>query len=300
MNNNSKHIFSKKYIFISVALAALIFLVIACDFRLAIRYYEVETEDISSPIRIALVTDLHSCYYGKDQQNLVRAIEEQEPDLLLLGGDIFDDNIDDTNTEKFLCEIEGKYPTYYVTGNHEYWSKTSAFTKKMELLEKYGVTILNNEFKIIEINGQYINLCGVDDPDVYMFNKGIDKKSDAYLEGKSETDRNFIINLSTVSKAQDSGYFTVLLSHRPEYFEEYVARGFGLVLCGHAHGGQWRIPAILNGLYAPDQGIFPKYAGGKYDKNDTTMIVSRGLARETTFPIPRIFNRPELVIVDIV
>ena len=81
----------------------------------------------------------------------IRAIEEQDPDLLLLGGDIFDDNIDDTNTEKFLCEIEGKYPTYYVTGNHEYWSETSAFTKKMELLEKYGVTILNNEFKIIEI-----------------------------------------------------------------------------------------------------------------------------------------------------
>ena len=300
MNNNSKHIFSKKYIFISLALAALIFLVIACDFRLAIRYYEVEAEDISSPIRIALVTDLHSCYYGKDQQNLVRAIEEQNPDLLLLGGDIFDDNIDDTNTEIFLREIEGKYPTYYVTGNHEYWSKTSDFDNKMAILEKYGVTILNNEFKIIEINGQYINLCGVDDPDVYMFNKGIDKRSDAYLDGKSQTERNFIINLSTVSKAQDSGYFTVLLSHRPEYFEEYAARGFGLVLSGHAHGGQWRIPALLNGLYAPDQGIFPKYVGGRYDKNDTTMIVSRGLARETTFPIPRIFNRPELVIVDIV
>ena len=284
---------------LSLLIVLIIFLIIACDFRLAIRHYEVESVDISSPIRIALVTDLHSCYYGENQKDLVLAIEEQSPDLLLLGGDIFDDNIDDTNTEKFLCEIEGKYPTYYVTGNHEYWSETSDFAKKMSLLEKYGVSILNNEFEIIEINGQYINLCGVDDPDVYMFNKGIEKRSDAYLDGKNETDRNFITNLSSVSKAQDRGYFTVLLSHRPEYFEEYADRGFALVLCGHAHGGQWRIPVLLNGLYAPDQGIFPKYAGGRYDKNHTTMIVSRGLARETTFPIPRIFNRPELVIVDI-
>ncbi len=290
---------SKRNLIILLSLALLIFLIIACDFRLIIRHYEIEAEDISSPIRIALVTDLHSCYYGKDQKNLVRAIEEQNPDILLLGGDIFDDDIDDTNTEIFLREIEGKYPTYYVTGNHEYWSGTSNFSAKMDILEKYGVIILNNEFKTLEFRGQCINICGVDDPDAYMFGKGEEKNSDEYLDGKPETDRNFINNLSKVSKVQDSGDFTVLLSHRPEYFEEYAARGFDLVLCGHAHGGQWRIPYFLNGLYAPDQGLFPKYAGGRYDEDDTTMIVSRGLARETTLPIPRIFNRPELVIIDI-
>lgn len=290
----------KKTALLSLSLALLIFLTIACDFRLAVRYYEVEAEYISSPVRIALVTDLHSCYYGKEQKNLVEAIEEQDPDIILLGGDIFDDDINDTNTEIFLSAIEGKYPTYYVTGNHEYWSGTSNFSAKMDILEKYGVIILNNEYKIIEIRGQYINLCGVDDPDAYMFSQGKEKNSDEYLDGKAETERNFVRNLTKVGKVQDSGYFTVLLSHRPEYFEEYAARGFDLVLCGHAHGGQWRIPYILNGLYAPDQGLFPKYAGGRYDKDNTSMIVSRGLARETTLPIPRIFNRPELVIIDIV
>lgn len=90
----------------------------------------------------------------------------------------------------------------------------------------------------------------------------------------------------------------MLLSHRPELFETYQKYGFDLVLSGHAHGGQWRIPGVLNGLFAPDQGLFPEYAGGRYDYAEGTMIVSRGLAREST-PVPRIFNRPEVVIVDI-
>lgn len=92
--------------------------------------------------------------------------------------------------------------------------------------------------------------------------------------------------------------YTILLSHRPEYFETYAKYPFDLVLCGHAHSGQWRIPFLLNGLYAPHQEIFPKYAGGLYEAENMRMIVSRGLARKTTY-IPRIFNRPELVIIDL-
>ena len=88
------------------------------------------------------------------------------------------------------------------------------------------------------------------------------------------------------------------MSSQPELFDIYTKYGFDLVLCGHAHGGQWRIPFILNGVYAPNQGIFPQYAGGRYEKDGTVMIVSRGLARETTY-VPRIFNRPELVIIDL-
>jgi len=283
---------------LALALVFSVFFIMALDTRMAVRYYSVDADTVSSPIRIALVTDLHSCYHGENQAFLIDAIEEQRPDILLLGGDIFDDDIDDTNTEIFLREIEGKYPTYYVTGNHEYWSGTSNFSDKMDILEKYGVKILHNEFEILEIRGEYVNICGVDDPDAYMFEANVEKNSDDYLDGKSEMDSNFNSKLSTVSKAQENGYFTVLLSHRPEYFEDYESLGFPLVLCGHAHGAQWRIPYILSGLYAPDQGLFPEYAGGRYDENGTTMIVSRGLARET-LPIPRIFNRPELVIVDI-
>ena len=105
--------------------------------------------------------------------------------------------------------------------------------------------------------------------------------------------------LSKAETAANLENFTVLLSHRPELAELYSTYPFDLVLSGHAHGGQWRIPGILNGLYAPHQGLFPEYAGGRYEFAQQTFIVSRGLAREST-KVPRIFNRPELVIVDVV
>lgn len=97
----------------------------------------------------------------------------------------------------------------------------------------------------------------------------------------------------------DNGLYTILLAHRPEWIDLYGTYDFDLVLSGHAHGGQWRLPGLINGVFAPDQGMLPKYAGGKYGVNGTTMIVSRGLAREST-SVPRIFNRPELVVVDLV
>lgn len=93
----------------------------------------------------------------------------------------------------------------------------------------------------------------------------------------------------------DSADFTVLLAHRPELLAKYAQFPLDLVVSGHAHGGQVRIPGVLNGLYAPNQGWFPKLAGGAYTQDGTTLIVSRGLAVRTR--LPRIFNRPEVVLV---
>ncbi|MEG2857947.1 MAG: metallophosphoesterase, partial [Clostridia bacterium] len=142
-----------------------------------------------------------------------------------------------------------------------------------------GVIVLEGDCKTLKIGTQYINICGVDDP--------------TYI-GKYAT----VEQIKTVDAAADNKLFTILLSHRPELFDEYAKCDFDLVLSGHAHGGQWRIPGILNGLYAPGQGLFPKHAGGQYAMGDNLMIVSRGLARGGNV-IPRIFNRPELVIIDL-
>ena len=101
-----------------------------------------------------------------------------------------------------------------------------------------------------------------------------------------------------LSPAAEEGY-TILLAHRPERIGAYRQYPFDLVVSGHAHGGQWRIPGLLNGLYAPNQGLFPQYAGGCYDEDGMAFVVSRGLAREST-RIPRLFNPPELVVVDLV
>lgn len=249
---------------------------------LAVRYYTIEAEAITQPVRIALITDLHSCKYGDREEALIEAIDEQSPDIIALSGDILDDEIPDTNTEYLLQGIAGKYPCYYVTGNHEYLNGKQDFAEKMALLEKYNVHILSGTLEAVTVNGETIAICGVDDP------KARSLDSAASFSGQFES----------VRKQAEQQVFTILLSHRPEYYELYAQSGFDLVLCGHAHGGQWRIPGILNGLYAPDQGLFPGHAGGLYQMEDTTMIVSRGLAREST-RIPRFYNRPELVIVDL-
>ena len=266
----------KRWIWICIA--ALIALA-ALDCRLMVRSYAVDAGEIASPVRIALVTDLHSCKYGKNQQKLIAAVQREQPDIVLLGGDIFDDKAADTNAEAFIAGIAGDYPLYYVSGNHEHWAGEEAFDIKMDILEKYGVKRLWGNGEMVEIRGEEIFICGADDPE-------------------ANGEAAFHEQLSKAKAAMPEGVFSVLLSHRPEYYEAYCDLGFDLVLCGHAHGGQWRLPGIINGLYAPNQGLFPDYAGGKYDAGETAMIVSRGLAREST-RIPRIFNRPEIVMVEL-
>lgn len=255
---------------------------------LRIQEYEVDAENIENHIKIALITDLHSCSYGEDESALIDLLDKESPDLVMLAGDIFDDVISNDNTVFFLENITKKYPCYYVTGNHEYWSGRSAFEEKMQILKNFGVIRLSAEMEIITINNETINICGVDDPDATMI---------------ASRDRNYSTlsfeeQIEKVKKLSDNANYTILLSHRPEYLDRYATEDFDLVLSGHAHGGQWRIPGLVNGVYAPNQGWFPKYAGGKYIVDNTTMIVSRGLAKEST-RIPRFYNRPEVVLIDL-
>lgn len=282
---------------VTVAIIILI-LIFAFDNRLYVRKYNLSTEKIDGSIRLSLITDLHSCSYGEDQSQLVEAVIGNKPDVILLGGDIFDDNIGNENTESLIRQISEKFPCFYVSGNHEHWSGRNAFSEKMNILEKYNVRVLSGKRLSFTVNGTAIDICGIDDPDSYITAFDIDTDPTGYSDAQTNKEKSFENDLKTLSESSEEGKFTILLSHRPEYFDFYSSLNFDLVLCGHAHGGQWRIPFVLNGLYAPNQGFFPKFAGGLYRSDDMTMIVSRGLAKETT-RIPRIFNRPELVIIDI-
>lgn len=246
--------------------------------------YDIDTEKLKGNIRIAFISDLHSCNYGKNMELLINEIDSQKPDIILLGGDLFNYSDDDENAEKFLCGISGRYPCYYATGNHEFWSGEELYLRKMEKLKKYEITRLSGESAVFEINGEKINICGVDDPDA--------------MEYTSTIKTSFEQQLQEVNNSSRNGYYTILLSHRPEKFDTYTKYNLDLVLSGHAHGGQWRIPFILNGLYAPHQGFFPKYTGGEYEESGTKMIVSRGLAKETTH-VPRVYNPLEIVIIDL-
>ena len=241
------------------------------------------SDKINNPVKIALICDLHSCDYGTGQVVLTDIIDKETPDIVCLVGDIFDDKHPDDNAEILIKGISGKYPCFYVTGNHEFDAGTHAFSNQMEILQKNGVIRLANESRDIELNGQKIKICGVDDPNYDLFNKNY-HIHDALYDIQN--------NLQSVD-------FSVLLSHRPEYFSLYVDCGFDLVLSGHAHGGMWSIPVLLsNGIFAPDQGLFPKYTNGVYTSDKTTMIVSRGLERKRR-NIPRFYNRPEIVIINL-
>lgn len=250
-------------------------LLLALDNELSVVTYRVESDKLTAPVRLALVTDLHSCDYGEGQTDLLAQLEKAAPDLILLGGDILDDALPYKKGLEFLNAVGKAYPCYFVSGNHEYW--TGEIDAIKTLVRDYGVTILEGDCVSVCVNEQHINLCGADDP--------------ASI-GTSAT----LAQVASAWQASDRADFTLLLSHRPELIDHYLAFDFDLILAGHTHGGQWRIPGLLNGLLAPNQGFFPKYAGGLYRFDNTSFIVSRGLAREST-RVPRLFNPPELVIV---
>ncbi len=242
--------------------------------------YTVVSSKIKHNIKLVLITDLHSCWYGKNMHTLIEEIKSEDPDVVLMGGDIYnDEKSESNNTEIFLKQISSLYKCYFVTGNHD--SGINMFTDINDVkkeIKDYGITLLDGCSDTIEIHGQEINMCGVDDPNI--------------------ASNSFCNQLDNTAKVCDNGNYSIFLSHRPELINKYLKYNFDLILSGHAHGGQWRIPKLLNGLLAPHQGFFPKYSGGRYDFKNACFIVSRGLAREST-PVPRIFNNPEVVVINI-
>lgn len=268
----------KKHWWILPALAILVVLtLIALDERLILRTYTVASPKLTAEVRLAVVTDFHS---SDNADDVVAMVASCAPDAVLLVGDLFDDDTQNRPTERTLSlmrQLSALYPCYYVSGNHEAW--TGEMDALYQQTEEAGVTVLRMSSGVLTVRGQRIALCGVPDPYEMVFS------------GAPDTEEQLRQALEDV----DSADFTVLLAHRPELLAKYAQFPLDLVVSGHAHGGQVRIPGVLNGLYAPNQGWFPKLASGAYTQDGTTLIVSRGLAVRTR--LPRIFNRPEVVLV---
>lgn len=268
----------KKHWWILPVLAILVALaLIALDERLILRTYTVASPKLTAEVRLAVVTDFHS---SDNADDVVAMVASCAPDAVLLVGDMFDDDIANRPTERTLSlmrQLSAQYPCYYVSGNHEAW--TGEMDALYQQTEEAGVKVLRMSSGVLTVRGQRIALCGIPDPYEMVFS------------GAPDTEEQLRQALEDV----DSADFTVLLAHRPELLAKYAQFPLDLVVSGHAHGGQVRIPGVLNGLYAPNQGWFPKLAGGAYTQDGTTLIVSRGLAVRTR--LPRIFNRPEVVLV---
>lgn len=268
----------KKHRWILPVLAILVVLtLIALDERLILRTYTVVSPKLTAEVRLAVVTDFHS---SDNADDVVAMVASCAPDAVLMVGDMFDDDTANRPTERTLSlmrQLSAQYPCYYVSGNHEAW--TGEMDALYQQTEEAGVTVLRMSSGVLTVRGQRIALCGVPDP------------YEMVLSGAPDTEEQLRQALEDV----DSADFTVLLAHRPELLAKYAQFPLDLVVSGHAHGGQVRILGVLNGLYAPNQGWFPKLAGGAYTQDGTTLIVSRGLAVRTR--LPRIFNRPEVVLV---
>jgi hypothetical protein len=246
--------------------------------RLAVSRYKIHSSKIKGRLRIALLSDLHSFNHGSlhnPQSKLIKAIDDNNPDLIVMTGDIADHIIPHLNTKILLRKL-GKYPVFYATGNHEY--KSGEIREIKRFFRDLGADVLEGVNRKITIRGNKLNICGVDDAII-----GAER---------------FKAQLLNCANQADMKNFTMLLTHRPEKVNLYRQLKFDLILTGHTHGGTVIIPRFFNGIYAVNQGFLPKYAGGLYDVGRGNMVVSRGLSKSSR-GLPRVFNRPELVIVDV-
>lgn len=264
----------------AAALLLLAFFCAALYQGIVVRHYAVESDKLAAgqSFRLAVIADLHSHIYGRDQQPLLRRIRAQAPHAILLVGDIYDHRVEPEGVRLLLEGIQGLAPVYYVTGNHEYW--VGDMEKVLGLFEQYGVTVLDDRWESAVLNGVEVVIAGVNDPVKAQF---------------EEYDPYQAVEQAFIDLPADR--FSLLLAHRPTWIEAYREYPFDLVVSGHNHGGQVRIPFLLNGLVGPDEGLFPQYPGGLYRHGATTQAVSRGLA--VYWWLPRVFNPPELVMIDV-
>lgn len=231
--------------------------------------------------RIVQVSDLHEKSFGRNQERLIEQLRRSRPDIIVVTGDIVDRRrYNETPGLELIRGAARIAPVYFVSGNHEW--RSGRYPDFARRLTRAGAVVLKDEHVALSRGGTTIFLAGIDDP---IRERGRLYPADAVRQGLD----NALVDI------EDSDV-TVLLAHRPELFSVYVPYGVDLIFAGHAHGGQIRLP-FVGALFAPDQGLFPKYTTGVYSMGSASMVVSRGLGASV---IPfRLFNRPEVVAVQL-
>ena len=265
-------------IILALIAAAAAFLIKDSREDLEISRYEVASQKLPESFdgfKIVQLSDLHGAEFGEDGMGLVEKVKELEPDIIALTGDFVTDEGDLAAVEKLAARLTELCPVYFVSGNHEFGSGLAV--KVRNILERAGVKYLSNEYLTINRGEDEILLGGVEDPLAYA-----DMLSPDELAQKMN------------DAAPDA--FKILLGHRNYWMTEYPELPVDLIFCGHAHGGLIRIPGV-GGLIGTDHRLFPDFDAGQFNNGRYTLIVSRGLGNSV--PIPRIFNRPEIVCVEL-
>lgn len=256
------------WIFLILCLAAILIWTLWGNTALMVSRHTLSSSNIPKAFdgyRIAHISDLHNAEFGTDNARLLTLLENAQPDLIAITGDLIDSRKTDIETAiAFVEKAMQIAPVCYVPGNHEA-RIPAAYRLLKASLSELGVAVLENESVPLQNGTDTVTLTGLLDPDFGM----------PWPECRADT-------------------YHIVLSHRPERFDWYAQQGCDLVFTGHAHGGQFRLPWI-GGLVAPNQGLFPRYDAGLYRSGSTAMVVSRGLGN-SVFPL-RFNNRPELILV---
>lgn len=281
---SQKNLKSKKSNIIRTILYILILLIIilAVDLYRSNNCIKVSThtlneEMITSPVRVGVISDLHGKVYGDNNEVLLEKIKNEEPQIILVVGDMISG--DSTGEEAitalsdFLSTLDDIAPVYYSIGNHERFNPE--FEKICKAINSAGAELLSDEYRDLNIAGENIRLGGI------TYYRSWDEDANAFLENFSDTEN-----------------YKLLMCHHPEFYQWGIKNyKIDLTVSGHTHGGMVKLP-LLGPLYAPEQGWFPEYGAGLYKKENGRIAVTTGLASSPSY-LPRLFNRPEIMIIDL-
>lgn len=274
---------------VSVVAIVLIWVMLYDTNRFVISNYKFCDKRIRKPIRMVVLADLHNKCYGKENEKLLQAIEECQPDFVLVAGDILTAKPGaslDTAIH-LIQKLREKCPVYYGSGNHEhrlklYPDKYGDMSSRYEWeLEEAGVIRLVNQHAILKDSN--IAIYGSEIERFYYKRFGVPDMKEGYL--------------TEILGQPSKDTFNVLIAHNPDYFPEYAQWGADLVCAGHVHGGIVRVPFIKKGMISPNVRFFPQYDGGLFREGSSTMLLSRGLGAHT-IPV-RMFNPGDLPVVDL-
>lgn len=272
-----------------IVLILFIFYIIYENHVFKVTRYRIESKKfngLKEDINIVVLADLHNHVYGKRNEKLIKAIEEEKPDMILIAGDMIVAKPGESMEVSIdlIKQLAQKFPIYYGMGNHEYRMKIypeqyiGMYETYLKEIQHDNVKILDNKSVKITIKGTTLNIHGLEIEKEYYKRFQKAKLADDYLN----------VLLGNPNEEE----YNILLAHNPEYFESYAKWGADMTLAGHIHGGLIRLP-YLGGLASPQVEFFPKYDGGQFYEGERTMILSRGLGTHTINI--RVNNRAELI-----
>lgn len=276
-------------ILLAAAIIGVLLSITICAFAVRTVTYTVALQNLSSPLRLVLLSDLHGKSFGRENSRLIAKIQEQSPDAIFLDGDMIDRSADPTDVQELLRLIERLHeiaPVYFAPGNHELeYMQTDA--SLLTQVAEAGAVVVNDSYVDVTIAGQPLRIGGT--------------MGHAFYFGRSEEEFSSSPEYRFLKAFEDTDVPKICLAHMPDTFifnGAYSMWNVDLVLSGHTHGGLIRLP-FIGGLYAPMQGWFPEYDLGYFRLGEhMQMVISSGLSGHGV--IPRINNPPEIVVIDLV